>query len=78
MPKRHTQEDFISEARAKHGNFYGYSKVCYVKSNLKVIVICPTHDDFEITPSHHLNSVLSADPPYWDTLALLENCNPAA
>jgi hypothetical protein len=57
MPKRKTQEEFVEKARAKHGNFYAYSKVCYVNSKFKVVVTCPKHGDFEITPSHHLQGV---------------------
>lgn len=56
MPSRRTQEQFIEAAQVKHKNFYDYSKVRYVKSDLKVVVTCPEHGDFEITPSHHLNS----------------------
>jgi hypothetical protein len=57
MPKRKTQEEFIQEAQAKHGDFYDYSKALYISSNTKVIVICSQHGEFKITPSHHLHGV---------------------
>ena len=57
MPKRKTQEEFIKEAQAKHSDFSEYRKVGYVNSATKVIIICPKHGDFEITPSHHLDGV---------------------
>ncbi|MBD2627951.1 GIY-YIG nuclease family protein [Trichormus variabilis] len=57
MPKHKTQDEFIKEAQAKHGDFYDYSKALYISSNTKVIVICPQHGEFQITPSHHLQGV---------------------
>lgn len=33
---------------------YDYSKVSYINNATKVIVICPIHGDFEITPGYHL------------------------
>lgn len=57
MPQRKTQEEFIQQAQAKHNGFYDYTKANYVSSSAKVIVICPTHGEFDITPSHHLQGV---------------------
>lgn len=57
MPIRKTQEEFITEAQAKHGDHYDYSRVCYVNFTTKVVVICCKHGEFKITPSHHLNGV---------------------
>ena len=47
-------EQFISEARNIHGNKYDYSKVDYVDSQTKVIIICPKHGEFPQTPTIHL------------------------
>ena len=42
--------DFINV----HGNKYDYSKVKYINTITKVIIICRTHGEFEQTPSNHL------------------------
>ena len=44
---------FIEKAQKLHGNF-DYSKVEYVNSKTKVIIICPKHGEFEQTPGGHL------------------------
>ena len=45
---------FINKATKVHGDRYDYSKVVYVKSDEKVIIICKIHNEFSQTPSHHL------------------------
>lgn len=45
---------FIEQARKVHGDKYGYSKVVYRSTFDKVTITCPTHGDFEQTPSSHL------------------------
>ena len=50
-----TTEDFINKARKIHGEKYDYSKVEYINSQTKVIIICPEHGEFEQTPSDHLS-----------------------
>lgn len=57
MPKRKTRAEFIQAAQAKHGNFYDYSKVCYLGSKTHVVIICPKHGDFKIAADHHLKGV---------------------
>ena len=47
-------EGFIKKAIEIHGNYYDYSKVVYVNSKTKVIIICPEHGEFEQVPSSHL------------------------
>lgn len=47
-------EDFIERARKVHGDKYGYSKVVYVKSKLKVTITCMIHGDFTQTACNHL------------------------
>lgn len=56
MPKRYTTAEFIAKAREVHGDKYYYDKVNYVNSSTKVIITCPIHGDFEITPENHLHS----------------------
>jgi len=46
---------FIQKANTVHPlKKYGYTKVNYVHSKTKVIIICPIHGDFEQTPNSHL------------------------
>lgn len=48
-----TREQFISDARKVHGGKYDYSKVVYINKNNKVIVTCPKHGDFLVSPGNH-------------------------
>jgi hypothetical protein len=48
------KQEFISKAFILHGERYDYSKVEYKKSRIKVIIICPEHDEFMQTPNSHL------------------------
>ena len=50
--KKLNTEEFIKRAKEKYGNKYTYDKVNYVKSNVNVIVTCPIHGDFPVTPNH--------------------------
>lgn len=54
MPARMTQERFISRSNQIHNNKYDYSKTIYVRTNDKVIIICPIHDEFSQRPHDHL------------------------
>jgi very-short-patch-repair endonuclease/ribosomal protein L36 len=47
-------EEFIQKAIVVHGDKYDYSKVEYVKSSKKVIIICKEHDGFLQIPNNHL------------------------
>lgn len=47
-------ENFICEARKIHGDKYDYSKSIYKSAKEKLIIICPTHEEFEQTPNEHL------------------------
>ena len=49
-----TQVKFLKECRNIHGNKYDYSKVKYINSSNKVIIICPEHGEFEQIPPSHL------------------------
>ena len=48
-----TTEEVIEQFREVHGNTYDYSKVNYINSKTKVIIICPKHGEFEQTPNNH-------------------------
>lgn len=52
--KKKTTEQFITEARAVHGDRYDYSKTVYKGARDKVVIICPIHGDFEQIASNHL------------------------
>ena len=52
--RKKTKEEFINDARDKHGDKYDYSKVNYVNNATKVCIICPEHGEFWQIPSNHL------------------------
>ena len=54
MPTKKTTEEFIQDAIKVHGDKYDYSKVEYINSKTKVIIICKEHGEFEQTPKIHL------------------------
>lgn len=47
--------DFITRSIKIHGDKYDYSKVVYIKSHDKVIIICKTHGEFLQAPYIHLH-----------------------
>lgn len=47
------QESFIQMATEIHEGYYNYDKVVYVKMKAPVIIVCPRHGDFQVTPSNH-------------------------
>jgi len=49
-----TTDDFINKSKYIHGNLYDYSKVNYVRTNKKVIIICSKHGEFKQEPNNHL------------------------
>lgn len=53
MPKKKTKEEFIKDAREKHGDKYDYSKVEYMNNYTKVCIICPEHGEFWQGPKDH-------------------------
>jgi len=52
--KLKTTEEFIIEAKEKHGDVYDYSLVEYKNTDTKVKIICPSHGVFEQLPWGHL------------------------
>lgn len=55
--RRHTTEDFIRKARAKHGDRFDYSPVAYINDRTPVRVLCkvPGHGEFMTKPNSHLS-----------------------
>jgi len=51
---RKTTEQFISEANQVHDSKYSYDKANYIKNQIKVIITCPIHGDFEQNPLSHV------------------------
>lgn len=49
-----TKEEFIRDAKIKHGELYDYSLVNYVNSKKHTTFICKIHGEFSQTPSCHL------------------------
>lgn len=47
-------EYFINQAKEIHGNKYDYSKSNWIKSSIKIIIICPIHGEFLQCPNNHL------------------------
>jgi hypothetical protein len=54
MKQRKTLDEFIKEAKEKHGDIYNYEKVIYINTDTSVTINCGTHGDFQQTPDHHL------------------------
>lgn len=52
--KKRTKEQFISEAQARYGDRFDYSKVEYINACTNVCIICPIHGEFWQTPHNHL------------------------
>ena len=50
-----SDEEFIKRSKEKHHNFYDYSKIEYINTDVKVKIICPIHSEFFQTPHNHLN-----------------------
>ena len=53
--KRLTTEEFITRARAVHGDWYGYDEVAYQTMRVPVTIICPEHGAFQQQPVEHLH-----------------------
>lgn len=47
--------EFINKAKQKYGDKYNYSKVDYINSRTKVIIICKEHGNFMQRPNDHLS-----------------------
>ncbi len=55
MPRKLTQEQALAQFRETHGDHYDYSRVEYVNSRTKVVIICRSHGPFKQGSSEHWN-----------------------
>jgi very-short-patch-repair endonuclease len=51
---RKTTEQFIRESNEVHDFKFSYEKTKYIKNQIKVIITCPIHGEFNQTPLSHL------------------------
>lgn len=49
-----TTEKFIEKSNMIHNHKYDYTLCEYIKTNKKVIIICPLHGNFDQAPNDHL------------------------
>ena len=54
MPRKRTQEEFITDATDAHNGRYGYSNARYINNTTKVSILCDTHGEFWQIPKDHL------------------------
>jgi len=47
--------DIIKKSNDVHNNFYSYNKSIYINNSTKMIVTCPIHGDFNVTPNNHIS-----------------------
>lgn len=52
--QRSNNEEFIEKATEIHGDKYDYSKIDYINSNEKVIIICKEHGEFSQDAKGHI------------------------
>ena len=64
------QKEYIDKVSKLHNYYYNYDKVNYVNRHKKIIVTCPKHRDFEISPNHHLYGK-GCRTCYYEKLSLL-------
>ncbi len=48
-------DKFIEKSKESHGNKYDYSKVNYINSHTKIIIICRIHGEFTQEPNSHIS-----------------------
>lgn len=54
--RKKTTEEFIQQAIEKHGSKYTYDKTIYRGNKYRVIITCPDHGDFVISPFNHISN----------------------
>ena len=55
--KNNLGKKFIEKALLKHGIKFDYSKVEYISSDKKIIIICPKHGEFKQIATNHLRTL---------------------
>jgi|ERR1035437_92019 hypothetical protein len=53
LQNRNTTENFIKKAKKIHNNIYDYTKVNYIQTHKKIVIICKYHGEFLQTPHNH-------------------------
>lgn len=46
---------FLTKAKSIHNNQYSYESATYIRSDIKISIICPIHGEFKQTPAMHLS-----------------------
>jgi len=54
MFRRSTTEEFVAKATKVHGGKYSYEKAVYSVKSSPVVVTCPDHGDYMVSPTIHL------------------------
>jgi Zn finger protein HypA/HybF involved in hydrogenase expression len=54
---RLTTEEFITGAKAVHGEAFDYSESVYANNNTRIAIKCPTHGTFNQLPRSHLSGI---------------------
>ena len=54
MTKKNTLDEFITQAKEKHGDKYDYSNVEYINTNTTIQIVCKLHGIFKKSPHSHL------------------------
>jgi hypothetical protein len=62
--------DFISNAKKIHGEYFDYSKSVYKNNNTKIIISCPEHGDFEQLPRSHTTKSTQSGCPLCNAISL--------
>lgn len=60
-----TTDEFVSKAKAVHGDKYDYSQSEYTNKRTKLNIICPTHGEFLQLPLNHIRRTRM--PYLWKT-----------
>ena len=55
--QRDTLEEFINKAKSIHGDLYDYSKVEYINTNTKALIIDPEYGEFWQLPNAHIQGI---------------------
>lgn len=53
MPKRQTYQEFINKSNMIHNHKYSYKDAVYINTHTKLIITCPDHGSFWMTPTAH-------------------------
>lgn len=57
LNKHKSTQEFINKANLIHNNKFNYDKSEYVTTNTPLIVTCPQHGDFLVTPKEHYKKI---------------------